>query len=87
MTTFAKADDHFLVREMPARLQPWADQDHRIVEEVLKKGVTEEFIHLNLPSYKRGDEKLLREMVEAKKAGFLKNLEGKSVNPYKENAK
>lgn len=84
MTANARDEDHFMVAEMPTRLQPWANHDHRIVEKVLKQGVTSDLVHLNLPPYKRGDEKILREMVEAKKAGFLKNLDGRSVNPYKE---
>ena len=86
-TTEAEADDHFHISQMPVHLQPWAYKDHRVVEKVLGQGVTGDLTSLNLPTYKRGDEKILREMLEAKKSGFLMDLDGKTFNPYEENAK
>ena len=81
LTTEAAIDDHFKVSEMPKNLQKFAFLDPRIVERVLKNGVTLDLGYLNLPDLKRGDFKILRKMLEARKAGFLLLPSEVFVNP------
>ena len=87
-TADAEPADHFKVNEMPERLQPWAFKDYRVVQEVLKSGITAELIHLGLNElkFKRGDELILRQMTDAAAAGFLMLPDGTVPNPYRENA-
>ena len=81
LTTEATIDDHFKVSEMPPNLQKFAFLDPKIVERVLKNGVTLDMGHLNLPELKRGDFKILEKMLNARKAGFLLLPSEAFINP------
>ena len=81
LTTEATIDDHFKVSEMPKNLQKFAFLDPKIVERILKNGVTLDLGYLNLPELKRGDFKILNKMLDARKAGFLLLPSEVFVNP------
>ena len=81
LTSEATIDDHFKVSEMPQNLQKFAFIDPEIVERVLKNGITLDLSHLNLPGLNKGDFKILAQMLDARKAGFLLLPGGVYVNP------
>ena len=81
LTTEATIDDHFKVSEMPQNLQKFAFMDPEIVERVLKNGITLDLSHLNLPKLNKGDFKILAQMLDARKAGFLLLPSKVYVNP------
>ena len=81
LTTEATIEDHFKVSEMPQHLQKFAFLDPKIVERVLKNGITLDIGYLNLPKLKRGDFRILTNMLEARKAGFLLLPSEVFINP------
>ena len=82
----ATAEDNFYVeRELKPHLHPYAFQDTRVVRKILKSGITKEFAHLDLPKFKRGEERDLMNMILAKESHFLV-LPGETdcVNPERD---
>ena len=63
----------FFVAEMEPRLQPLVDVSIKALKNALKYGITTEFVHEfeNIQRWKRGDEKILNEMLRAKIEGRL----------------
>ena len=63
----------FSVAKMEPRLQPLANVSIKALKNALKYGITTEFVHEfeNIQRWKRGDEKILNEMLRAKIDGRL----------------
>ena len=85
----AEFEDNFFVA------QEWADKPHLVpyayvgaqaLRHILKNGVTQEYAHLNLPSFKRSEGSEIEKMLLAKENYFLV-LPGQTVcvDPEKEN--
>ena len=80
LTKEATDDDHYKVSDMPENLQVFASLETDVLDEIIKNGVTLEFSHMKFPKLKRGDFRILREMNEAKKCGFLLMLNDQGEN-------
>lgn len=63
----------FFVADMEPRLRPYANVKTEVLEKCLKNGITAEYVsHFeNIKRWKRGDEKILKEMIKAKYAEKL----------------
>ena len=89
MISKATSEDYFYVdQELPQRLEELAAHDTRVLRKCLKRGIEAEYVHLDIPKWRRGDEEKILQMISAKESGFLV-LPGKSkcVNPYKDQVK
>ena len=80
LTKEATEDDHYKVSDMPEYLQVFASLETDVLDQIIKNGVTLEFSHMKFPKLKRGDFRILREMNEAKKCGFLLMLHDQAEN-------
>ena len=89
-TTEAEEADNFMVSEMPFHLQPWAFTDYRIVEKILKFGITADMMnkpYLCLPDqmFKRGERQIIKQMVQAAASGYLMLPNGHIPSPFIQN--
>lgn len=69
--------------DFPTHLQPFAYFETSAVRKILTHGKTLEFAHLDIPEFKRGEGKLILQMIEAKESGKLKIETGEILDPQK----
>ena len=75
------SEDYCLVTNIPENLQIFVVLELKIVERVLKNGITLDLGFLNLPKLKRGDFQILAKIVDARKSGCLQFHSGFFANP------